>query len=122
MAWRFSQSSGALANDEGLIIGMGYSGHGAGLFNPGMQMIPDVGPIPEGLWTIGPAQTEPVMGPLVMALTPDPMTDTFSRTGFYLHGDNSSLDHSASCGCIVASRDIRQQLAVSTDRRLQVVP
>ena len=121
--WTYSQGTGLLRDPTGAAISMsGYSGHGAGLNNPGMQEIPDVGPIPCGLWDIGPAQTVDHLGPLAMALTPRPETDSYGRSGFWLHGDNASENHSASCGCIVEAESVRSAVAVSVDRVLRVIP
>jgi len=47
----------------------------------------------------------------VAHLTPIEGTDTFGRSGFMVHGDNQALNHSASEGCIVAPRFIRDQIA-----------
>jgi hypothetical protein len=46
-------------NAAGAVIGNGYSGREAGLNNPAMQ---DVGPIPVGTWSIGPAFTHALQG------------------------------------------------------------
>lgn len=122
MAWTYSQSSGLLRSPLGEAIGLGYSGHAAGVNNPALQEVKDVGPIPQGRWTIGAASDLPHFGPLVMVLTPDALTDTFSRDGFMIHGDNAAMDHSASCGCIILSHEMRATIAKSTDRALVVTP
>jgi hypothetical protein len=48
MSWTYKQSTGEL-DHNGAAIGAGYSGHGAGLNNPAMQNVHDVGPIPREL-------------------------------------------------------------------------
>ena len=71
-----------------------------------------VGPIPRGAWRIEPFRDDPGgKGPVVAHLTPIEGTETFGRAGFMIHGDNSALNHSASEGCIVAPRFIRDQIA-----------
>lgn len=60
-------------------------------------------------------------GPLVAHLTPVPPFDALGRTGLMMHGDNQLLNHSASKGCIVAAKFIREQVSESEDRILEVV-
>ena len=100
-------------------IGTGYSGHGVGLNNPDMQNVRDVGPIPQGIYDIGGATT--TRGPLTLPLTRQG-TDTFGRDSFRIHGDNSSDNQSASKGCIILRRSIREQINNSGARVLRVVP
>ena len=119
MSWSYSQSSGVLSHD-GVFVGTGYSGKGEGLDNPKLQNVPDEGPLPEGTYTIGPACTHPGKGPVVMALEPAAANQMFARAGFLIHGDNGAMNHTASEGCIILSRDIRNQIAASADRILVV--
>ncbi len=108
--------------------GNGYSGHGPGLNNPGQQgtkYYPGVpgsygGPIPVGSYGIGPPTT--LIGPLTIPLTPLPGTNTFGRNGFYIHGDNSDRNNSASEGCIVLPPDTRRKIAGCGGGTVQVVP
>lgn len=129
MSFRYQQSTGQLfrIEDGGAVLeGVCYSGHGQGLNQPGAQTIRSVGPIPQGDYTIGAPRDPPDhLGPLAMPLSPLKTTNTFGRSGFFLHGDNGALNHTASDGCIVAGRAIRQ--AVDRARRegdvhLQVTP
>lgn len=120
MPWSYSQTSGELSHD-GILVGTGYSGFGPGLDNPDLQDVQNVGPIPQGLWTIGPAEDRPgTLGPCVMPLTPYDGTDTFDRSGFYIHGNSSAHPEGASHGCIVMGPDIREQVAESGDPLLEV--
>jgi hypothetical protein len=119
--WTYSQSTGELTDPEGKIIATGYAGHGNGVNNPAMQNVPDVGPLPQGKYTISEASTQPRLGPHAMHLMPDPNDEEIGRSGFYIHGDNSKGNHSASLGCIVLAHDVRQMLSESPDRRLEVV-
>lgn len=120
MSWRYSQTSGELRTPAGTVVGIGYSGHGSGLNNPAMQQVENVGPIPRGEWRIGAFFDDPGgKGPMVAHLTPV-AAETFGRDGFMIHGDNEAMDHSASEGCIVLPRGVRQMLMTSEDRSLIV--
>lgn len=98
-----------------------YSGRGAGLNNPQMEMVSCVGPIPRGWYSIEGPFNDPHLGAVVFRLIPDPANEMHGRAGFDLHGDNAEMDHSASEGCIVAPLPLRQAIAASSDRRLQVI-
>jgi hypothetical protein len=117
----YDQTTGALWRD-GSIVGLGYSGINDGLDNPAMQAVPDTGPIPVGVYDIGEAFTHPQCGPVSMRLSPQEGTDTFGRDGFLIHGDNQAMNHTASHGCIILPRVIREQIAASSDKVLSVVP
>jgi hypothetical protein len=120
MAWKYSQSTGKLINPAGSCVGYGYSGHGVGLDNPAQQAVADVGPIPAGQYEIGSFFDDPEKGPIVARLTPLPGTDTHGRDGFMIHGDNEAIDHSASHGCVILPRVVREQVMASNDRTLTV--
>jgi hypothetical protein len=120
MTWVYSRSTGELGHD-GVSVGSGYSGHGDGFNNPALQTAHDVGPLPQGMYSIGdPVDPPNHLGPLAMPLTPT-SGDMFGRSGFFIHGDNSRHDHSASDGCIILGPAIRQQIADGDDTDLQVV-
>ena len=111
-AWKYHSDTGLIESPTGFKLGDGYSGNGAGLNNPAMESAHGVGPIPRGAWTIGPFFNDPDgKGPVVAHLVPIEGTEAFGRAGFMIHGDNSALDHTASEGCIVAPRFIRDQIA-----------
>ena len=126
MPWTYAQQTGALGNPAGAVIGNGYSGREAGLDNPAMQDVQDIGPIPVGTWSIGPAFTHALGGPVTMRLMPIAGTNTLGRDGFMTHGDtavhaaNPTPDNSASHGCVVLARNLRDQIAASDDRSLIV--
>ena len=117
--WSYSQSSGQITWDDEA-IGIGYSGHGVGKNNPMMQAIKDVGPIPQGTYSIGePFDTES-HGPFVLRLSPTGATNTFGRSGFLIHGDSVCTPGLASEGCIILSRVAREHIARSEDKDLTV--
>jgi hypothetical protein len=57
-----------------------------------------------------------------MRLTPDPSNTMYGRGGFLMHGDNSYGDQSASEGCPIVPRNIRNRVGNSGDHILRVVP
>jgi hypothetical protein len=128
--WEYSQSTGqmthVLPDGTKKDVGTGYSGKDDGLNNPKAQDQPNVGPIPQGNWKIEP-QKDNVTGqghklPASMRLDPSKGTDTFGRSGFLIHGDNSQQNHSASNGCIILDRPTRNLIGGSGDNNLTVVP
>ena len=119
MSWVYFQSSGQIFY-RGALVGTGYAGFGEGVNNPEDETIPNVGPIPVGNYTIGPAFTHPTAGPITMCLTPLEGTNTFGRDGFLIHGDTASMDHTASHGCIIMPHPVRVTVATSNDRTLTV--
>lgn len=118
MSWVYSIQNAIMTSPEGVVYN-GYSGTGIGRDNPDAVSIHDVGPIPPGVYTIGVSFQDAVEGPLVMALSPSPDTETFGRTGFRIHGDNTK--HDASHGCIILMKPARQKISDSLDKILRVV-
>lgn len=114
--------TGSLYAPDGGKIGMGYSGNTVGLDNPAWTAHIGVGPLPVGIYTIGPAHT-PLdhLGPVAMPLVPHPANEMFGRSGFFMHGDNDRLNHSASDGCLIFARGFRDQVDQSPDDRLVCV-
>jgi hypothetical protein len=55
------------------------------------------------------------------SLTPINGTDTLGRSGFYIHGDNSAQDSSASNGCIILNNATRTAIDQSGIGTLTVV-
>jgi hypothetical protein len=123
--WTYEQSTGKLFNPAGVFVDEGYSGFGQGVNNPTMEFDPNVGPIPQGLWTIGSPYNSPTLGPLVLALTAMAGTQTEGRDLFRMHGD-SQADLNAhlqdgSRGCIVIQHSTRIIVSESGDKVLNVV-
>lgn len=117
--WIYSQSSGEITHD-GLHIGTGYSGIGAGKNNPKAEALQGVGPIPTGIYTIGAPYTHQVLGPVTMNLDPVQGTVEFGRSDFRIHGDSTEHPGAASHGCIVLPPACRRAIAASPDRKLEV--
>jgi len=118
--WIYTQSTGKLSR-SGVVVATGYSGIGAGKNNPAMQNVPDVGPIPQGIYAIGAQFDSSTHGPHAMPLTPDPGNQMFGRAEFMVHGDSIEHPGQASHGCIIMPRPIRDQIAASGDNQLTVV-
>jgi len=119
--WQYRQADGALSRD-GEVIAHGYSGHGAGVNNPAAEKLAGEGPIPAGAYTFGEPHTSAKVGLYAMALVPNAGTNTFGRSAFLCHGDNSAGNHTASHGCIILMRPTRQAIWQSGDHALSVVP
>lgn len=118
MTWTYHQKSAELLHD-GAFEGTGYSGTLSGRNNPDAQEIPNIGPIPRGVYRIGQAYDHPQLGPCVMNLDPQAGTDTFGRDLFRIHGDNAR--HDASHGCIILGPAIRRGIAATDDLELVVM-
>lgn len=112
----FNRRWGLLLRDD-KPIGAAYAGGHPGpkgednskaVNNPEFERIHNVGPLPAGNYKITKIKDQATiqrlhMGPIVYYLTPDEHTrdNTFGRTGFLIHWDNTKADFSASEGCIV---------------------
>ena len=120
MTWNYYQATGKLAHD-GADVALGYSGAGEGKNNPDDQTIHNVGPIPRGGYTINAPQDTVTHGPYVLPLTPDPANEMFGRAGFLMHGDSVVHPGTASEGCIIMPRAVREQVWASGDPALSVV-
>lgn len=119
MPWRYSQRTGELTRN-GQEAGVGYSGRGNGRNNPLMENAQNIGPIPRGRYRIGTAYIHRTKGPVTMSLTPLGHT-AHGRTHFLIHGDSVAHPGNASEGCIVLSRPVREAIANSGDREIEVV-
>lgn len=123
MPWQWSQSKGLLTGPAKTAIATGYAGNGDGLNNPAMQDAHGVGPLPQGEYLIGDLMpSHDTVGLNVLPLIPNPDNKMFGRSGFFIHGDNPAMNHSASDGCIVLPLWVRMQVSDSDDRQLVVVP
>lgn len=119
--WTYEQRTGHLSLN-GILKGTGYSGHDAGVNNPALESVHDVGPIPRGKYVIGQFFDDPGgKGPTVAHLTPVDGTHTFGRGGFMIHGDNSAGNRSASHGCIILARFLRESVRDSGDADMEVL-
>jgi hypothetical protein len=118
--WSYDQLSGTLSKD-GERVATGYSGFEQGKNNPDLEHIHDTGPIPKGVYGIGPPHDTTTHGPHVMPLTPELGTNTFGRDGFLIHGDSVAHPGTASHGCIILPRNVRDQISASGDFQIEVI-
>lgn len=121
MSWVYEVTTGRMYDDSGTLVGVGYSGAPGFKNDASQQAVPDKGPLPSGTYTINsPVDTEK-HGPFVMWLTPDPKNEMFGRSAFGIHGDSVKAPGTASEGCVILSRDVRQAIWDSNDHTLKVV-
>lgn len=120
MVWTYHQSTGQLELD-GKLVAKGYSGaEPDGKNQAKMEMVRNVGPIPRGKYKIGKAYHSADKGPQVLPLTPDGH-NALGRTDFRIHGDSIKHPGKASEGCIIVGRKVRDKIAASDDKVLEVV-
>ena len=122
----FESSTGKLFGTDGSLIETGYAGgdkglHKEGINNPNMQDVPDIGPLPEGIYTMGTPVEGTHLGLLAIPLTPENTNTMFGRSGFYIHGDVIGAPGTASDGCIVMSHATRVTLSKCPFQQIQVV-
>lgn len=123
--WLYESSTGRLFDPEGTLTATGYAGgfcgtHPEGKNNPSMQAVHNIGPLPEGFYTLGQPLDKPNTGPYSIPLAPDPSNEMFDRSAFYIHGDTTPPGN-ASDGCIVMGRSVRQEMWESGDHGLKVI-
>lgn len=107
--FKYHQRTGAFYQDD-KYLGTGYSGTGEGKNNPSMQSVKGIGPIPRGMYKIGKPYRS-TKGPCTMQLTPEPGNVMFGRASFLIHGDRIKEPGTASQGCIILSRGLREFIA-----------
>ena len=116
----WDQSAGKLSLD-GVFKSSGYSGRDRGKNNPSMQAAKGIGPIPQGLWNITGVKDSPDLGPVCIILEPAKGTNTFGRSEFRIHGDSIKNPGTASHGCIILPRAIREWIVRSKFTQIRVV-
>lgn len=118
---QYQQSTGNLWIKGVLQSAKGYAGHGTGLNNPAMENVKGVGPLPRGLWRLGPWSDHPHLGKIVSHLLPISVPNLYGRDEFFIHGDNALMNHTGSDGCIVLDKATRLALRASGETQLRVV-
>jgi len=123
--WTWDQSAGKLYHN-GQLVSTGYSGKARGKNNPAMQGERGFGPIPRGKWKIVSRYDSKNVGPYALTLhaVDGKLDDTHAPTGrgaFRIHGDSARAPGTASQGCIILPRAIREKIWTSGDRDLEVV-
>jgi hypothetical protein len=122
MSWSYESSTGRMTKEGVGILATGYAGNGPGKNDPALQNVHNVGPLPEGWYTIGEPRDMPVLGPYALPLIPDADNEMWNRGEFFCHGERKEGPIGlASDGCIVLPLFARERLWQSGDHRLQVV-
>ena len=109
-------------------IAEGYSGRGVGLNEPEAEDIPQVGPIPKGVYRLRVMAHIRFAAPAIHCEPDEETRETlreFGRSGFWIHGDNTRADRSASRGCIILDLHTRRAVASLIEMgftHLRVVP
>lgn len=93
-----------------------------GFVNSDLDFLANKGPIPVGNWTIGRAYRHPRLGANTMNLEPASGTQTWGRSLFRIHADNSAQNQTASEGCPIVGPAARAWLAGRDGGTLTVVP
>lgn len=121
--YTYKISTGQLRGLDDNYLGTGWAGQGKYKNDPAATNVPNLGPLPVGLYTIGAAYHHPKLGPLTMNLTPDSTNVMFGRSVFRLHGAAAVNPELSSEGCIIQMHDVRLAVASNLDRefRLQVI-
>lgn len=126
----YEQATGRWYGGNDILMGAGYAGGDcgndlAGVNNPAVEDIPNVGPLPCGWYKIGAPYNHPKCGEFFIPLTPQPGNEMFGRGGFGVHGDLKSSPGAckASDGCIILALGVRQAIAanLAIDDDLKVV-
>lgn len=118
---QYEISTGTLRKD-GVFLGVGYSGQPECKNDPNKCSVRCKGPIPPGLYGIGAPVDTMTHGPYVLPLTPNPKNEMYGRSGFLIHGDSVVHPGTASEGCIILPRTVREAIHNSADINLEVVP
>ena len=95
-------------------IDQGYAGRGVGINNPEAEDRPGIGPIPQGIYRMRVMASRSFAAPAIYLDPEEATAETlreYGRSGFWVHGDNSRADRSASRGCIVLDLLTRRSMA-----------
>lgn len=115
----YGQKSGAYKLGS-KIIGYGYAGNGDDKNKPESQTKRGHGPLPQGLYKLTDVRDSANTGPFSIVLMPDPGNRMFGRGDFRIHGDSIKAPGTASDGCIILPRNLREKIWASGERQLTV--
>ena len=115
----YEQATGNLYSEDGVIAATGYAGGNCGKNpegknNPSMQADQCIGPLPQGVYSLGTPVEGTHLGAYAVPLIPDPSNNMLGRGRFYLHGDTTPSGN-ASEGCIIMPRAVREEVVKSGD-------
>lgn len=106
----YNVSSGKMYDVHGEYMATGYSGLGDAKNDPDREQDVAHGPIPRGDYAIGDPYESQRVGPFAIPLEPMPGTNVFGRSAFRIHGDSIAHPGSASHGCVILPRAIREAI------------
>lgn len=118
--WTYHITSGEMLDKNGKRVATGYSGKGDHKNKVTDTNIVGEGPLPIGLYSIGQPRTSPKTGQYAMDLTPHKENEMFGRAAFQIHGDSLRAPGTASSGCIIMPRLIRELIWNSGDHEIEV--
>lgn len=119
--WTYVQKTGETIDDDGKVIAIGYSGAGVHKNDPDSQFLVNQGPAPRGMYSmLRPIDTE-THGPYFIRLIPRADTEMHGRGGMAIHGDSITRPGTASNGCVIHTRAVREQIWKSGDHDWLVV-
>lgn len=120
--WTYCIESGSFYLGD-KYIATGYSGHDPFKNRVDSQNVQHLGPIPEGYYRIGNPFNSLHTTDYALALQPEPGTNTYGRSEFEIHGDmrDPALRGTASHGCIILPRNVRERIVASGFSRLRVI-
>jgi Tlde1 domain len=119
--WIYEITTGRMYSDKGDLIGVGYSGTSQYKNDPLATHLKDLGPCPVGIYRMQEPVDTKTHGPFVLWLEPASSNEMFGRSSFGIHGDSVVNPGSASEGCIIQSRGVREIMWNSGDHDLKVV-
>lgn len=100
-----------LPNGSRRLVGVGYAGKAPHINKTEAESFKAFGPIPRGVWRVLSPYDHARLGPISMPLIAEKATETFGRSGFFIHGDNRRGNRTASSGCIILGRAAREYIA-----------
>lgn len=119
--WTYEQKTGFVLDPSNAYEkSQGYSGFGIGKNNPDDHTKGE-GPLPRGVYTIGEPHKSDRVGEYAMCLTPSPENEMYGRGDFLIHGDSKEHLGSASHGCIILPRLLREKIWNSGVHMIEVV-
>jgi len=103
------------SNGKYYASGNGYAGNGACINNPQCQNTYNQGPLPRGCYKVVRVENQPGgVGNYALRLMPRFLSDSDNNNrdlqSFLIHGDNSSMDQTASNGCPIMPLSDRRQI------------
>ena len=119
---RLAIQAGVVSQDGRGPIGRFYAGAPGHVNKPDDCALVGLGPLPVGVYQMGPPIDDPDVGQFAIPLT-QIQGNTYNRSAFLWHGDNASkAPESSSRGCPISPRSVREIGAADPDQLLTVTP